>query len=110
MPIFIRILSPWLTFRIHQTEADILMREELDELYTLHGQGRFLMYHTLSQAPENWAHGKGRVSEAVLAQHLPAPSEDGIVLTCGPDPMMHDMIKPVVAKLGWDTDRQLVIF
>jgi nitrate reductase (NAD(P)H) len=86
------------------------MRDELSELYNMHGQGRFLMHHTLSQAPENWTQGKGRVTDTVLGQHLPAPSEHSIILACGPDAMMHDLLKPGLSKLGWDTDRQLVIF
>jgi nitrate reductase (NAD(P)H) len=86
------------------------MRDELDQLYTMHGKGRFLMHHTLSQAPEHWMHGKGRVTDTVLGQHLPAPSEDAIVLACGPDPMMHNLLKPALTKLGWNTDHQLVIF
>jgi nitrate reductase (NAD(P)H) len=95
---------------LSQTESDILMREELDELYGMHGEGRFLMHHTLSQAPETWTQSRGRVSDSLLGQHLPPPSEDGIVLGCGPDPMMNNTIKPALLKLGWDVDRQLVVF
>jgi nitrate reductase (NAD(P)H) len=86
------------------------MRNELDQLYTHHGNGRLVMHHTLSQAPELWEHGKGRITETTLAQHLPAPSPDGIVLMCGPDSLMHEVITPALVNLGWDTEHQVVIF
>lgn len=94
----------------NRTEADILLREELDELHELHGQNRFVLHHTLSTAPERWAYSKGRVSDEILRDRLPAPSEDAVILACGPDPMIHHTIRPGLERCGWDIERSLVVF
>ncbi|MEW5308874.1 MAG: hypothetical protein WDW38_000798 [Sanguina aurantia] len=59
----------------NQTEADILLREELEELANNHPD-RFRIYHTLSLPPAHgWEQGRGRMSEAMLRRHLwPAQS------------------------------------
>lgn len=59
----------------NQTEADILLRDELEELANNHPD-RFRIYHTLSLPPtEGWDQGRGRMSEAMLRRHLwPAQS------------------------------------
>ncbi|GAA5967839.1 hypothetical protein JCM11641_005782 [Rhodosporidiobolus odoratus] len=94
----------------NKTEADILCRQELDEMLQLAGEGRYRQHLVLSQGPEDWPFSKGRISKTHLANHLPPPSEDSLVLFCGPDPMLEQVVKPGLAELGWDLPSQLVIF
>ncbi|EJD52506.1 nitrate reductase [Auricularia subglabra TFB-10046 SS5] len=95
----------------NRTEADILLREELDALQAMHGQQRFAVFHTLSDAvPLGWMYGRGRVSDAILHEHLPAPSERGLILACGPNVMIQETVRPGLEKCGWDNERQLVVF
>lgn len=49
------------------------------------------------------------MTEAVLRQHFPSPSDEGFILACGPDEMMHKTIKPMLADIGWDVEKSLVI-
>ena len=87
------------------------MREELDEMRSLHGGRRFKLHHAVSRAPnEGWDQGSGHVSRDMMAAHLPPPSPEDLVLACGPHPMIVEVVKPGLQALGWDIDTQLVIF
>jgi nitrate reductase (NAD(P)H) len=46
----------------------------------------------------------------MLREHLPTPGEEKLVLACGPQPMIDNVLKNGLEKCGWDVDRQLVVF
>ncbi|SGY20627.1 BQ5605_C016g08109 [Microbotryum silenes-dioicae] len=94
----------------NKTEADILLRAELEELGKLVGPSRCRQHLVLSKGPADWAHSKGRINKQMLIDHLPPPGPDSLVLICGPDPMINEIIKPGLAELGWDVPNTLVIF
>ncbi|GAA5945071.1 uncharacterized protein JCM15063_001650 [Sporobolomyces koalae] len=94
----------------NKTEADILLRTELDSLVELAGEHRYQQHFVLSQASQDWAHSHGRIDRDLLHRHLPPVGDkDDLVLICGPDPMIK-MVKQELASLGWDIPTQLVIF
>lgn len=93
----------------NRTEEDILMRAELDSLLRQAGPDRFRQHLVLSQPPSIWAHSRGRVSREHLVEHLPPPTGDGLVLMCAP-PALQDAVKAHLAELGWDVEKQVVIF
>ncbi|KIM31985.1 hypothetical protein M408DRAFT_64449 [Serendipita vermifera MAFF 305830] len=101
----------------NRTEQDILCREELDKLALLHGSpplgGRFLVHYTLSKpkATADWSFSTGRINESMLRMHLPSPDmSDALILICGPDKLIKDVVQPGLEKIGWDTSKTLVIF
>ncbi|GAA5887933.1 hypothetical protein JCM6882_000807 [Rhodosporidiobolus microsporus] len=94
----------------NKTEADILCRAELEELQATTPPERFRQHLVLSKGGDDWAFSRGRITKAMLEQHLPPPGDDSLVLFCGPDPMLNDIVKPGLAELGWDVPSQLVIF
>jgi cytochrome-b5 reductase len=68
-------------------EVDILLRNELDKLASLHHN--FHVYYVLVHPPSShWTEGVGYVSEAMIRRKCPSPSEDSQILVCGPPPMM----------------------
>lgn len=91
------------------TEDDILMRKELDELSAAHK--RMNVFYTINaprpntddKLPENWRGGVGFVSQEMITKHLPAPSDDTIILLCGPKPMI-DVMKGHLSALGYTDD------
>ncbi|GAA5984122.1 hypothetical protein JCM10908_006059 [Rhodotorula pacifica] len=93
----------------NRTEADILMRAELDDLLAQAGPERFRQHLVLSQPPDEWQHSRGRIARDHLVDHLPPPSADALVLMCAP-PALQDAVSAHLAKLGWDVARQVVIF
>lgn len=102
----------------NKTEQDILCREELDLHLTTHGSNvgelgtntRLRIHHTLGRPPEHWAFSKGRITDDMLKQHLPSPSDDALILVCGPDPMINLTVKPGLQRIGWNLATSLVVF
>lgn len=93
----------------NRTEADILMRAELDELEKLAGVARYKQHLVLSQGPDDWPFSRGRIGREHLERHLPPPADDALVLMCAP-PAMQDMVSAHLAELGWDVPKQVVVF
>jgi len=97
------------------TEQDILCRKKLDSFFKTHGgdRGRFKLHYTVSVAPDNlkkWPYSVGRITNELLAGHMPQPSADGLILACGPDAMISKTVKPGLEKMGWDIEKFLVVF
>jgi len=47
------------------------------------------MYYLVDKAPPgNWEGGIGHLTEEIAKKQLPAPSDDHLILVCGPPPMM----------------------
>ncbi|KAL1920252.1 uncharacterized protein VTP21DRAFT_1398 [Calcarisporiella thermophila] len=84
------------------TEADILLRAELDELASKHDQ--FRVYYTLNEPPEGWTGGVGFISEEMIRERCPAPAEDIKILVCGPPPMVSAMSK-LLTDIGYEKPR-----
>ncbi|GAB1197259.1 hypothetical protein APSETT444_006552 [Aspergillus pseudonomiae] len=83
----------------NRTEADILMREEL-EAFARKYPKNFKLWYMLDSAPDGWAYGTGFVNQEVLSQQLPGPSEDTKMLLCGP-PGMVNATKKTLAAMGF---------
>ncbi|KAJ5152804.1 NADH-cytochrome b5 reductase 1 [Penicillium canariense] len=81
------------------SEADILLREELDA-FARRYPSNFKVWYVLSEAPEGWAFGKGYVDGQVLREHMPSPGPDTKILLCGP-PGMISATKKNLAPLGF---------
>lgn len=94
----------------NKTEQDIFCRDELDTLSQMYKDGRFILHYTVSKPPQSWSFSKGRISDEMLAIHLPPPGDETLVLTCGPDPLIKLTIKPGLERLGWNVARSLVVF
>eukprot|EP01013_Petalomonas_cantuscygni_P029659 TRINITY_DN5540_c0_g2_i1.p1 TRINITY_DN5540_c0_g2~~TRINITY_DN5540_c0_g2_i1.p1 ORF type:complete len:305 (+),score=58.56 TRINITY_DN5540_c0_g2_i1:110-1024(+) len=74
----------------NQTVNDILLRDELEALPAQ--SSRFSVFLSVDRdAPPGWRGGTGFVTQQMLAQNLPAPAADVLVLLCGPPPMMAAM-------------------
>ncbi|KAF8309381.1 uncharacterized protein EI90DRAFT_3025210 [Cantharellus anzutake] len=102
---------------VNRTESDILCWGELDTWYELHGdkardisRRRLKIHYTLSRPSPQWTFGTGRVNDGMLETHMPPPSDDAMVLVCGPGGMVDDAVKPGLERLGWDVSKALVVF
>ncbi|NWI67919.1 NB5R3 reductase, partial [Todus mexicanus] len=87
----------------NQTEKDILLRSELEEIQAQHS-GRFKCWYTLDKAPENWDYSQGFVNQEMIRDHLPPPQNDTLILMCGPPPMIQYACLPNLDKLGYTKD------
>lgn len=94
----------------NRTETDILCRDELDALYAKHGPHRMKLHYVLGTAPPGWTGSVGRIDNEMIKTELPSPSEQGIILVCGPEPMINYAVKPGLQAAGWDPEKYLVVF
>jgi len=89
----------------NQTEKDILLRPELEEIAEAHPQ-RFKLHYTLDKAPEGWSYSEGFINEKMIQENLPPAGPDTLVLMCGPPPMIQYACNPNLDKLGYAADRR----
>jgi len=85
----------------NKTVDDILCREILDDL-AMKSQGRFKVYYTVDFPPPNWNGKTGFITQDMIKECLPAPSDDTVVLMCGPPPMVEFACKKNLESLGYD--------
>jgi len=87
----------------NQTEKDILLRAELDDLAASY-PSRFHLWYTVDKAPEAWPYSEGFVSAEMIKAHLPPPEEGVLITLCGPPPMIQFACNPALDKLGYSQD------
>lgn len=92
----------------NQTENDILLRSELDELAAVNPDS-FHLWYTVDRPSDGWQQGVGFVTEQMIRERLPAPAPDVIVLMCGPPPMIQSACNPSLDALKF-SDQQRFIF
>ncbi|XP_033490036.1 NADH-cytochrome b5 reductase 2 [Epinephelus lanceolatus] len=87
----------------NQTEKDILLRKELEEVKKNHPD-KVKLWFTLDKPPQDWSYSSGFVTSDMIKDHLPAPSNDVLVVLCGPPPMIQYACLPNLDKLGHKTE------
>lgn len=92
----------------NQTEQDILLGDELDELAK---DQRFCIHHLLSRPKDGkFPRGSvGRVSQQLIIDQLFGASDTTLCLLCGPQGMIDQACLPALHKIGYSKDN-IVIF
>lgn len=82
------------------TKEDIILHDMIDQLQAKHPN--FRVYHVLNNPPEGWGQGVGYITEEMIKERLPPPSDDKStqILLCGPPPMIKAM-RGNLSKLGY---------
>ena len=75
----------WLIFA-NQTESDILLRTELEDI-AAEQPDRFRLWYTLDRPEDDWKYSKGFINAEMIQEHMPPPGSDTLILMCGPPPM-----------------------
>lgn len=89
----------------NQSESDILLRNELDALASEYPDN-FKVWYTVDTASDKWAYSVGFVNADMIRDHLFAPSNNPVVLMCGPPPMINYACIPNLDSLEYDPDRR----
>lgn len=84
----------------NQTEADILLRDELDALAKAHPT-RFRLWYTVDRPAEGWQYSSGFVDSDMITARLFPSSDNPLTLLCGPPPMVNFACIPNLDKLGY---------
>lgn len=82
----------------NQTEADILLKKELDHIVQNHPQ--INVHYLLDRPGPNWDGGVGYVTPELLNQFIPAATDKTQLLLCGPPPMVNS-VKKAAVNLGF---------
>ena len=91
----------------NRTTSDILLKDEL-EAFAKNYSERFELFFTVDVKPEeqeNWNMGVGFITKEMLAEKMPAPSEETLILYCGPPPF-EKMMKQHLTELGYNDKMQ----
>jgi len=84
----------------NQSEDDILLRKELEEVAEEHPE-RFKLWYTVDRPTEGWKYSSGFINADMIEKSLFPPSSDNLVLLCGPPPMINFACNPNLDKLGY---------
>eukprot|EP00401_Gymnodinium_catenatum_P018099 CAMPEP_0117534468 /NCGR_PEP_ID=MMETSP0784-20121206/40427_1 /TAXON_ID=39447 /ORGANISM="" /LENGTH=274 /DNA_ID=CAMNT_0005330949 /DNA_START=560 /DNA_END=1384 /DNA_ORIENTATION=- len=99
----------------NKTQKDILCKEVLDK-WASDFSDRFGVMHILSDAADDatWSGAKGFIDADVVKSVCPPPSEDTLVVVCGPPPMYKalcgprdkpDELEGVLADMGFSAEQ-----
>lgn len=92
----------------NQTEGDILLRDELEQL-AANNANRFKLWYTVDRENADWKYSKGFINETMIEEHMPAPGDDVLICLCGPPPMIKFACLPNLEKLGY-TEKMRYLF
>uniref|UniRef100_A0A5F8GDJ3 cytochrome-b5 reductase n=1 Tax=Monodelphis domestica TaxID=13616 RepID=A0A5F8GDJ3_MONDO len=87
----------------NQTEEDILLKAELEDVVKNHPD-KFSLWYTLDRPPNDWKYSSGFINADMIKNHLPPPGDDTMILMCGPPPMIQFACQPNLEKLGYTQD------
>jgi len=87
----------------NQTEEDILLKAELEELAEQYPE-RFHLWYTIDRPTEGWKYSSGFINAEMIEKALFPPADDNLVLMCGPPPMINFACIPNLDKLGYSQE------
>ena len=93
----------------NHTEADILLREKLDDWARKHERRLRVWYVVSKTTSQEWKYSLGHITEDILKEHIP-PATDTLALACGPPQMIELAVQPNLEKLGYDINNALLVF
>uniref|UniRef100_A0A8C4QKF1 Cytochrome b5 reductase 1 n=1 Tax=Eptatretus burgeri TaxID=7764 RepID=A0A8C4QKF1_EPTBU len=93
---------------INQTEDDILMRSDLEDLVASHPDHFTLQLH-LDKAPDGWEHGEGEITPDVIRDWLPQPFTETFLLVNMPSGPVRETCLSAVAGTDFPKARLHVL-
>lgn len=91
----------------NQTPDDILCKEQLDEWAKQH-PNRVKIFYTVDRPVEGWKGGVGFINADMIKDNLPLPSDETLILMCGPPPMIKFACLPNLDTLGYSEKMRFV--
>jgi NAD(P)H-flavin reductase len=87
----------------NKTIKDILLREELEEMVRQQ-TFKFNVHFIIDRHEEGWNGGVGHVSKEMIISYLPPPSDDTLLLTCGPPILTTKVLPPMFKDIGYEAE------
>ncbi|XP_065359798.1 NADH-cytochrome b5 reductase 3 isoform X1 [Calliphora vicina] len=89
----------------NQSEKDILLRNELDELAKKYPD-QLKVWYTVDKAGEGWTYSIGFINDMMIKVNLFPADDSTITLMCGPPPMINFACNPALDQLGYHPDNR----
>ncbi|KAL6962093.1 Nitrate reductase [NADH] 1 [Sarracenia purpurea var. burkii] len=94
---------------VNRTEEDILLREEIDSWSA--AEEKLKVWYVVGETRrEGWRYSVGLITESILREHIPEPSDETVALACGPPAMIRSAVRPSLEKMGYDVENSLLVF
>lgn len=90
----------------NKSENDILLREDLEK-FEKESKGNLKVAHILSHASDQWQGLKGHIDENNIKEHLFSPSDQNLVLLCGPPVMIEKAALPALEDWGYKHNKNM---
>lgn len=87
----------------NKSTKDIFLKEELDLIFK-NQNFKFNLIYTIDQIEEGWTGNTGFISKEMILTTCPSPSDDTLMLTCGPPVMCQKYLLPLLLELGYNQD------
>lgn len=92
-------LSEFYLLFANRSSADILLKEELEN-FVRENNFSFKVFFTIDNAEEDWKGGVGFINKDMIISNMPSPSDDTIILMCGPPIMCQKVVSPILIEIG----------
>ncbi|CAN8067576.1 unnamed protein product [Agarophyton chilense] len=70
----------------NRTHYDVLLQADLDLMEEK--RENIHVWYTLERAPDCWIYSQGLVTEQMIRERIPAPTDESVILLCGPPEMI----------------------
>tara|TARA_B100001175_G_C19062182_1_gene427140 strand:- start:211 stop:588 length:378 start_codon:yes stop_codon:yes gene_type:complete len=87
----------------NKEEKDIILRDKLENP-DRDFSDRFEVHYTLDKAKDGWLGFTGFIDEEMIRNTMPEPSEETLILLCGPPKMNSEAVKPALESIGYSPD------
>ena len=87
----------------NKKEEDIILRDKLENRQEEFSH-QYKFFYTLDEPSDNWSGYKGFINSDMITETMPAPSDDTLILLCGPPKMISEAVKPTLEQLNYSKD------
>ena len=87
----------------NKKEKDIILRDKLENRKDEFSH-QYRFYYTLDEPSDNWNGFIGFIDSEMINNTMPAPSDDTLILLCGPPKMISEAVRPSLEKLNYSKE------
>ena len=87
----------------NKKEEDIILRNKLENRQEEFSH-QYRFFYTLDEPDGNWNGFSGFIDSDMIKNTMPAPSEDTLILLCGPPKMISEAVRPNLEELNYSKE------
>ena len=87
----------------NKKEEDIILRDKLENRQEKFSH-QYRFFYTLDEPGDSWNGFSGFIDSDMIKNTMPAPSEDTLILLCGPPKMISEAVRPSLEELNYSKE------